>query len=89
MVHLCDRIDQLFGIFPAKAWVGNGFSINMVADLLRAFFERLKNKKSIVRYFRILSAVKLLQTAGAKSMANGAFRVTHLLMIGQRKTIRH
>jgi peptidoglycan-N-acetylmuramic acid deacetylase len=35
--HFCDVVNKLFGIFPAKAWIGDRFTVDMLADLLTAF----------------------------------------------------
>ena len=38
-VQLCNVIDEFSGVFPSKTWIGNGFTVNMLADLLAAFFD--------------------------------------------------
>ena len=34
---LCDTVNQLFGSFPSKAGIGDGFTIDTAANLLAAF----------------------------------------------------
>ena len=37
--ELRDGVEKLFGFFPSKAWIGNGFTINMItANLLITWF---------------------------------------------------
>ena len=36
IAHICDRVNEIFGIFPAKAWVGNGLTVAVLTNLLVA-----------------------------------------------------
>ena len=36
---LSDLVDQSFGIFPSQTWVGDGFAVAVLSDLLAAWFD--------------------------------------------------
>ena len=39
LAGLCNLEEKTFGLLPAKAGIGYGFSINMIMDLLAAIFD--------------------------------------------------
>ena len=61
LLHLCNRINQFLGIFPAKAWVCNRFSVDVFSDFLGAFFNVTFNHDTFyhgVNLFGYLAVVK-------------------------------
>lgn len=46
---LCDTVNQLFGSFPSKAGIGDGFTIDTAANLLAAFLDITFNHDTLYK----------------------------------------
>ena len=78
LAGLCNLEEKTFGLLPAKTGIGDGFSINMIMDLLAAIFDVALDHQS---FHHLMDVVVI--TAAVKDFL-GNTDLFQILLVGVR-----
>ena len=58
---VCDGVNQLFGLFPAQAWVCDGLSVNAFTNLLCTIFNIAFNHEALEQLPDVIAVTAAMQ----------------------------